>query len=374
MVTALTKPHNGTLERSNDDDDDGLDTAPMAAVAIASTREATEVQAALTIAKRFPRDENTAYAKMMRSCKRIKLAEKARFAYPRGGQTISGPSIRLAEAAARAWGNIQYGIVEIERRRGQSQCLAFAWDVESNTRPTIAFVVRHERHTRQGVQVLTDERDINELILNQGARRLRNCLLKVIPSDLIDDALEECEKTLEAGDTGTLLIDSVKKCAAAFLDMGVTTEMLEARLGHDLSAMSRPELSALRSLHTAIRDGNTSAAEAFAAQIVPTEKEQEKKSRREELKDALAKKTEPAAEQPKPESVAMAGEEDITEINGLLDKLKHTTTKARQTALRGALDGTEVASLGALTAAQAKQAIRGLSEMLNPPSDPSNKE
>lgn len=68
------------------------------------SRQAQEVQGAMVIAKRFPRDEVESFNRIMQSCKRKSLAESAMYEYPRGGTKVSGPSIRLAEAMAQNWG------------------------------------------------------------------------------------------------------------------------------------------------------------------------------------------------------------------------------------------------------------------------------
>ena len=77
------------------------------------SRQAQEVQGAMVIAKRFPRDEVESFNRIMQSCKRKSLAESAMYEYPRGGTKVSGPSIRLAEAMAQNWGNIDFGITEL---------------------------------------------------------------------------------------------------------------------------------------------------------------------------------------------------------------------------------------------------------------------
>jgi hypothetical protein len=275
-----------------------------ASILVAQTRAAKEVEAAMAVAKRYPRDEDAVYVRVMQACKRARLAEASQYEYPRGGQTITGPSIRLAETLARYWGNIRYGVVELERKRGQSQCLAFAWDLESNVQPTIEFSLRHERHTRQGIQILTDERDIMELILNQGSRRLRSCLLRVIPSDLVDDAIEQCNKTLASEAKGEPIAERAKKLAAYYADMGVTIEMIEAKLGHKISVMSESEYARLRRLWQAIKDGATTAPEAFAAQLLPSEKEEQKKSRVEQMKEKLRPQAEQAPRDDKDDPIS----------------------------------------------------------------------
>lgn len=238
--------------------------APAATVEIAMSRAAQEVQAAMTVAKRFPRDENAAFTRIMKSCRRRGLAEAAIYEYPRGGEKVTGPSIRLAEALAQAWGNLDFGIVELEQRDGESQVMAFAWDLETNTRQTKVFTVPHERHTRNGVKDLTDPRDIYELVANQGARRLRACILGVIPGDIIDAAVRECHKTITNQSGGEPLSDRVRSMVVAFADQGVTQDMIEARLGHNLDATSEHELAGLRRVYTSIRDGMGSREQFFS--------------------------------------------------------------------------------------------------------------
>jgi len=141
------------------------------------SRQAQEVQAAMVIAKRFPRDEVEAFNRILLSCKRKSLAESAMYEYPRGGSKVTGPSIRLAEAIAQNWGNIDFGITELEQKNGESQVMAYAWDLETNSRQTKIFSVPHVRSTKKGNAPLTDPRDIYEMVANQGARRLRSCIL-----------------------------------------------------------------------------------------------------------------------------------------------------------------------------------------------------
>src|SRR5688572_14016429 len=165
------------------------------AMAIATTRAAQETQAAMVIAKRFPRNEDAAFQRIMQACQRKSLAEVAQYAFPRGGQTVSGPSIRLAEVLARSWGNLDFGIIELEQKPGESTMMSFCWDLETNARSTKIFTVKHLRSTRQGNKELDDPRDIYEMTANQGARRLRSCILSVIPGDFVEAAMEQCDKT-----------------------------------------------------------------------------------------------------------------------------------------------------------------------------------
>jgi hypothetical protein len=234
-------------------------------VAIEQERAIAEAQGALVLAKKFPRDEAKAYSAVIEACRRKAFAQTATYAYPRAGQTISGPSIRLAEELARAWGNINFGIRELSRRDGESEMEAYAWDLETNTRSSQQFAVRHVLDTRAGRKILKDERDIYELTANQGGRRLRSRILAIIPPDLVEAALAECRQTL-AGDNTEPLIDRIRRMVRAFDKLGVPVELLARRLGHSVDETTVEELLELGQIHNSMRDGMTSASQWFAVQ------------------------------------------------------------------------------------------------------------
>jgi hypothetical protein len=233
------------------------------AEAMVTSKAAQEVQAAMVIAKKFPRNENEAFARIMKSCNRKSLAEVAIYSFPRGGTAVSGASIRLAEAMAQGWGNLDVGVIELENRGGASQVMAYCWDLETNTRVTKVFQVRHERSTRGGVKVLDDPRDIYEMVANQGARRLRACILAVIPGDVQDAAVAACNQTL-LGDGTTPISDQVRAMASAFEnEISVTVEMLEDRLGHTLASTTASELVQLRKIFASVRDNMSKQSDWF---------------------------------------------------------------------------------------------------------------
>jgi len=263
MTATATAP---TTRIEREDHDGGFAPAVQASgggvMDIATTRAAQEVQAAMVIAKKFPRDANAAYTKIMQACKRKRLADQALYAYPRGGQVVTGPSIRLAEELARDWGNIDFGVIELEQSRSESTCMSYAWDLETNTRQTKIFTIRHERHTKRGVTKLTDPRDVYETIANQGARRLRACILGIIPGDVTEEAVRQCERTM-GGDNGEPIADRVRQMISAFSEMGVTSAMIEARIGHKLEATNETELVNLRKIFQSLRDNMAIAADFF---------------------------------------------------------------------------------------------------------------
>lgn len=239
-----------------------------------ATRQAQEVQAAVVMAKRFPRDWVEVERKLIQSCKRPKLAEIAIYEYPRGGTKVTGPSIRLAEAAAQAMGNIDFGWTEIQRLEDESICMAYAWDIENNIRRTTTFSVPHYRDTKQGKKRLLDDRDIYEMCANQASRRMRGCILQVVPGDLVDLALSECEKTLQAN-LGTVQEQAAKWGKLFEKEYAVKPESIVKYLGSRPETWTQNDIFRLRKLYNALRDNMTTVEEAFPEMAAkPLTKEQ----------------------------------------------------------------------------------------------------
>lgn len=237
---------------------------PVGVMAVEQERAIQEVQAALVIAKRFPRDPISSMDRIIQTCTRETLANSALYVYNRGGTEITGPSIRLAEAIAQNWGNIQFGIRELEQRNGSSVVEAFAWDVETNTRQVKTFSVPHIRYTSKGAKKLTDPRDIYETIANQGARRLRACILGVIPGDVTEAAVRQC------GITQNSKIDispeSIKRLLSTFLsEYGVTQLQIEKRIQRRIESIRPAQFLQLRNIYQSLRDGMSGTEDWFDA-------------------------------------------------------------------------------------------------------------
>jgi hypothetical protein len=252
------------------------------------TKAMQEIQAALLIARSTPRDQIRAIEKIKISCSRPGLASLAMYAYPKGGQMVTGPSIRLAEVLAQNWGNIDFGIRELSQDNNESVVESFCWDLESNTRQQKIFHVKHEIRTKVGAKKLVDPREIYEHIANQGARRLRACILGIIPFDVAEYALEICEKTLKDANGSVPMIDRIKKMVVAFSELGVTTEMLEKRLGHKIDIVIEQELLGLQKVFVSIKDGFTKREDWFEYET-QTKSKANKSSLNDVLSEAVEK-------------------------------------------------------------------------------------
>ena len=234
-------------------------------IAIEASRAIAEAQGKLVIAKRFPRDEVQSYAKAMEACQRPTMAAKAFYSFPRGGQTVEGPTIRFAEELARCWGNIDYGIKELSQDGGKSEMQAYAWDLETNAQSVQNFTNPHQREQGKKMVTLTSQRDIYENNANMATRRLRSRILAILPAWFVEDAIAECKKTL-AGQNDTPLIDRVKKMVVQFAKLGVTQEMIEKRLKRKIDTMTSDDFVEYVGIYNAVKGGESKISDWFDAQ------------------------------------------------------------------------------------------------------------
>ena len=234
-----------------------------ALVAIEQSRAMQEVQGAMVVAKRFPRDEIASTSRILKACERKTLAEVSQYAYPRGGTTVTGPSIRLAEVIAQNWQNLTFGIQELARNESISEVEAYCWDLETNVRASRKFQASHVRYSKaRGLTELEDPRDIYEMVANQGARRLRATILEIIPGDIIEAAIQRCEDTLKK-QTKESLKERLVKMVGVFEEMGITQPMIESRLGHPMKNTIEIELANLRKIYMSIKDGMAKREDFF---------------------------------------------------------------------------------------------------------------
>lgn len=236
-------------------------------VSVEQQRAMAEVQAAMVVARANPRDPIKATDLILTDCMRPTLADSAVYEYSRGGSAVTGPSIRLAEAIARRWGNIECGVKELSRHNGYSECIAYAWDLETNFRDAKVFQVRHWRDTKQGGYPIKDERDIYELVANMGARRKRACILAVIPGDVTEAAVQQCESTMRT--KVEITPEMLQSLLETFANFGVSKEQIEKRIQRRLDAIQPAQVVSLKKIYVSLRDGMSVAGDWFDAPETP---------------------------------------------------------------------------------------------------------
>lgn len=222
----------------------------------ASATAQYEIQSAIVVARQFPRNEDAAFQRLMRACDRTTFAQDAEYIFPRGGSNVRGPSINVAREAARCWTNIRHGLDVIRDDEDERHIRAWCWDMEANVKVTAEDSFKKLIFRKNGGWIKPDERDLRELTNRRGAILTRNCILQVLPRDLIEDAISRCQDTLKK-DAGANPEAARKKVILAFGDIGVTVEMLEKKLGHKIAESSPAEIAELRAIYASIKDGNS---------------------------------------------------------------------------------------------------------------------
>ena len=234
------------------------------ATQIEQSRAVAEVQAAVTVAIANPRNVKRALDEMREICRIRSVAENAFFRFGRGGQQVTGPTVHLARELARAWGNITYGIVELSRNdvRGESEMMASAWDMQTNTRAATTFIVKANRDTKEGKKRLTDERDIYENNSNMGARRVREQIFAVLPQWFRDEAIDICNATLRDGG-GVPLPQRISQAIDKFGEQGVSLDLLERKLGRSSNDWTGHDLAALMVVWKSVERGESTFSAEF---------------------------------------------------------------------------------------------------------------
>lgn len=237
-----------------------------------------EIQAAIVVAQRVPRNEMQVWEKCMRAAARPGMSEPdadgnipGMYAFPRAGKKVTGPSVKLARELCRCWRNIRHGYYVTRYDIGQNLVTmrGYAWDLEANLKieleHTFKYLIQrkvpdpNDQRRRITRWVQPDERDGRELIAKHGAFLSRNAMLQVLPPDLVEEALgvikSSAKQTLRDS-----LESNRKGIIKQFMQIGVTVEDLQAYIGHG-RAWSEDELMELAGVLSAIRDGHMSVSE-----------------------------------------------------------------------------------------------------------------
>lgn len=262
-------------------------------------RAVAEIQASIMAARSFPRDELRSLDRIKNACQRFALAEKAEYSYNRGGQEVRGPTIDLMTVIANHWGNVSYGFRELSQTIGvngacgESTVEAYAWDLETNTKRVATFTVAHKRVSKRGVTLVTDPREVYEVVANYSMRRVRSCLEAVIPSDVIEVAVAECRETVKKD--VKLTRERIQDMIAKFGELGVTKEAIEKRVGRRADAIEAAQFVSLGRVYKSIKDGMSEPAEWFELEDRPTPGPA---SAAEAAKEMMRRRGEPARPEP----------------------------------------------------------------------------
>lgn len=276
-----------------------------AASAVAA-REKAAVEARFLVALNRPRDVETGRIRILNACKRPGFAAVAKYAKPVGGRSIVGPSIRFVEECLREWGNVYVrssvvfddderrvvlvSVTDLERATVYDYEVILAKTVERRNPKSSDEIIR-TRINSQGQTVSIIRATEDDFLNKQNAgisKAIRNCGLRVLPSDLVEEAMEQVDATRQ-GEISKDPAATRKRLTDAFYALGVMPAQIADYLGHPLESVTPAELDFLRTIHTAIKDGETTWAEVSEQGAPGGKTGGKKKGGNEGLRAAIAK-------------------------------------------------------------------------------------
>ncbi|MGG7450585.1 hypothetical protein ACQ3HE_06810 [Plantibacter auratus] len=233
---------------------------------VEQSRAIAEVAAAVGVARQFPRDTNRAVDQMRELCGRLAIANRAFYSVPNRG---SGLSVHIARELSRIFGNVDYGVRELNRddARGESEMQAWAWDVETNVRSTRSFIVPHAKSTKAGRKALTDLNDIYLNNQNVAARAVRECVFSILPGWFLADAETILKQTIERGD-GKPIEQRRTDALDVFASLKVTEKQLTDKLGKPVGQWGPRDIAELTKAYSSITQDGIPASEFFPEQAV----------------------------------------------------------------------------------------------------------
>lgn len=250
-----------------------------------------EVEARFKVALARPRDLDDVRVRILKECRRPGFAEVARYSIPRGGKRIEGPSIRLAEVCARHMGNLAIASPVIYEDDEKRIVRCAVTDLESNATFTadlsIAKVVERKnadpsavlgaRKNSFGEMVYLVRATDDEMLQKHNAlvsKAIRTLIFRLVPGDIVDEAENIAIETLRARDK-TDPDAARKKLVDAFAALGVMPGMLKELIGHDVATTSPAELTELRQVYVAIKEGHSTWPEVMKGKKGSSDEEPE---------------------------------------------------------------------------------------------------
>ena len=241
-----------------------------AAVAAAESVKA-RIQAQYLVALSHPRSYDQSRFRIMEACRRPSFADKVEYKKPVGKTTITGPSIRFAELALREWGNIDYSNTVVYDDEMNRRISVVITDLETNTTfsSSIQITKTVERKDNKGRDVISERINSygekiyivkateDEILTKQAAmisKALRNEGLRLIPQEIIEEAINIARLTQQK-DVSSNMDESRKKISDAFGGLGIQPKHLEEYLGHPMSMCVPAEITDLRAIYNAIKNG-----------------------------------------------------------------------------------------------------------------------
>lgn len=234
--------------------------------------EKANVDVQVLTAKQFPRNVTRAIQNsIVMATIDPDTAQMMRYALPRGGKPITGPSVHLAKLIVSNWGNVRAEAKVVQITDSQVVSRGTCWDLENNV--ATAIEVRRNIKSKNGQRFSDDMITVVGNAANSIA--FRNAVFSVIPkavTDKVYKAAQECI-TGDLSDEAKLL-QKRTNCLKFFNDeYGITEEEVIKLCGKQtVNQIKADEIALMLGIYQSLKDGDTTVEEVME----PIRKEKKK--------------------------------------------------------------------------------------------------
>lgn len=234
--------------------------------------EKANVDVQVSTAKQFPRNVTRAIQNsIVMATIDPDTAQMMRYALPRGGKPITGPSVHLAKLIVSNWGNMRAEAKVVQITDSQVVSRGTCWDLENNV--ATAIEVRRNIKNKNGQRFSDDMITVVGNAANSIA--FRNAVFSVIPkavTDKVYKAAQECI-TGDLSDEAKLL-QKRTNCLKFFNDeYGITEEEVIKLCGKQtVNQIKAEEIALMLGIYQSLKDGDTTVEDVME----PIRKEKKK--------------------------------------------------------------------------------------------------
>ena len=225
--------------------------------------EKANVDVQVSTAKQFPRNVTRAIQNsIVMATIDPETAQMMRYALPRGGKPITGPSVHLAKLIVSNWGNVRAEAKVVQITDSQVVSRGTCWDLENNV--ATAIEVRRNIKGKNGQRFSDDMITVVGNAANSIA--FRNAVFSVIPKAVTDKvyrAAQECI-TGDLSDEAKLL-QKRTNCLKFFNDeYGITEEEVIKLCGKQtVNQIKAEEIALMLGIYQSLKDGDTTVEEVM---------------------------------------------------------------------------------------------------------------
>ena len=283
------------------------------------------IDSQIATAKQYPRDiirsvnNSVAIATMDKD-----TAETCNYSLPRGGKTISGPSVHLARILAQNWGNLRVESKVISTSGNTIVSQAVCHDLETNYAVKVEVrksIMQNVWENGRKTGAMARMNDDMIVVTGNAANSIayRNAIYQVIPKSVVSKVYQATKNLITGDITDEEALIKRRKGMLDFFknDYNVTeSQILEVLNLNSINQIKQDEIITLIGLVQSIKDGDTTVAETFGTtkKVSGDNAKKQSESIKEKLKGKQPDKEPEAAIDPKLNNLKVKSLEDARSI------------------------------------------------------------